>query len=323
MVKSEIKNMDGVPEYTYVYIGGYGRSGSTILDILLSNHCEIVGTGELTNLFKEASEILNEDSKYDQDVRVFWRKVLAHNEGQDRRLNFIEKGKLTKKVERLFGTKKPNHVRDYKTIWCEILHNIHNISGKSIILDSSKHSRLSWNRSLLLKRDCSFKLKVIHLVRDPRAVMWSIQRGSNVKLEEGEEPKQIGGIWRGLVGWTIANLGAEYTKLHLSQEDYLLVRYEDIVTKPEESLQQIGRFLGIQVNGVITKLHQEGTLDPGLGISGNRLRRTKTIKLKYDDEWETKLSWFWHCLSQLTWPLKRRYGYHKNTNKWNRRKSNG
>src|SRR3954453_3522671 len=39
-----------------IYIAGYSRSGSTILDIMLSSHPEIFGTGELGNLFDYWSE---------------------------------------------------------------------------------------------------------------------------------------------------------------------------------------------------------------------------------------------------------------------------
>ena len=36
---------------TVLYIAGYGRSGSTVLDMLLGTHPRIIGGGELTHLF--------------------------------------------------------------------------------------------------------------------------------------------------------------------------------------------------------------------------------------------------------------------------------
>src|SRR5438105_3013640 len=36
-----------------VYIAGYSRSGSTILDILLGNHSQVISTGELVYLFED------------------------------------------------------------------------------------------------------------------------------------------------------------------------------------------------------------------------------------------------------------------------------
>lgn len=37
-----------------IYIGGYGRSGSTLLDILLSNSPSVRGLGEASNLISKS-----------------------------------------------------------------------------------------------------------------------------------------------------------------------------------------------------------------------------------------------------------------------------
>ena len=41
-----------------IYIAGYGRSGSTILDISLGQHDDIMGMGEFTNIFIEWENLL-------------------------------------------------------------------------------------------------------------------------------------------------------------------------------------------------------------------------------------------------------------------------
>ena len=42
-----------------IYVAGYGRSGSTLIDIVLSNSSNITTVGEISNIFNELSDITN------------------------------------------------------------------------------------------------------------------------------------------------------------------------------------------------------------------------------------------------------------------------
>ena len=77
-----------------------------------------------------------------------------------------------------------------------------------IIVDSSKSARNTCGR-LPAFHGAGIPVKGLHLVRDPRAVMWSIQRGSNRRLERGESAKLPGGMARGLVSWCLVNAGVD------------------------------------------------------------------------------------------------------------------
>ena len=61
-------------ETTIIYIAGYGRSGSTILDIVLSNSDNVITIGEISNVFRELNNTTN---KYYADILATTVKELS------------------------------------------------------------------------------------------------------------------------------------------------------------------------------------------------------------------------------------------------------
>ena len=63
------------------------------------------------------------------------------------------------------------------------------------------------------------------------------------------------------------------------------MRYEDLVAEPARELDRIGRFLGLDMSGVIASIAAGEPLDIGHMVSGNRIRTSGVIKVGLDDEW--------------------------------------
>ena len=182
------------------------------------------------------------------------------------------------------------------------------LDGRPIVLDSSKNVKISYRRPYLL-REMGYELRFLHLVRDPRAVMYSVAKGLESGLAKGEVAHLPGGKYRSLYGWTSANLSAEILRRSFPSGSFLRVRYEDLMTDLSGQLDRIGEFLGIDMRPLAQQVAGTGTLDPGHGVSGNRMRRQGPIQVKYDQAW-TKLVRPTDQLVWLpAWPLAARYGY--------------
>src|SRR5690625_654505 len=122
-----------------IYISGYGRSGSTILEMSLSQHFYAFGCGELCNLFQ--SLIHNEHCECGEPIEIcsFWSSVLQDlTDGikDDRE----EWHKITRKGERLCRGKEDLAV--WSHLWRNVLRSISKKSGCDTIIDSSKTTRL-------------------------------------------------------------------------------------------------------------------------------------------------------------------------------------
>jgi hypothetical protein len=187
------------------------------------------------------------------------------------------------------------------------------VGGAPAILDSSKSAREAAGRALALGSVAGMSVKIIHLVRDGRAVMWSALRGDNVKLgsgASGEGARVRFAAFRALIGWMLANTVALVTP-GLSQRSRLLrVRYEDLVERPDDELDRIGAFLGADLSEVRRKVREGESFPVGHNTGGNRMRQGGAVKLRVDREWERRLpaaerAVFW----LLAWPWALLFGY--------------
>jgi hypothetical protein len=289
-----------------VYILGYGRSGSTLLDVILGNHREIFGAGEIWRLFSEykaagkcsCGEILSKCH--------FWNDVLRISGlNSSQLLRADEINSQVTGLRGLFSSKR----RSYADVWDKIFESVCKVSGKRFVIDSSKSDRFLQGRFLALQKYTESEIKAIHIVRDPRAVLNSVKSGSN-------RMKEIGHCWRprfaairSQLGWNYANLVAESLKLLCSNLQCMTIRYEDLVSDPEPCLTKIGQFLDVGMEELIKKVTMRKPLKVNHGIAGNRMRRSGSVKIKQSSIHGQGLSKKDTLISSLSLPLRLYYGY--------------
>jgi hypothetical protein len=226
----------------------------------------------------------------------------------------IEAARITHKVEngvyvwRLFSGAPSELHQHYGEIWRAMLEAIATVSQASIIVDSSKTTHLIAGRPIALARLGQINVRLLHLVRDPRAVMWSSLRGSNRLLESGQSTRTHGRALRALIGWCITNLTVETMRL-AGFGKVLRVRYEDYVTDAGKEVSRIAAEFGVDWQPLAAIMEQGSFLSPGHGVAGNRLRRQKGLHIRADNEWKTKLPNYARRLAWLSWPIMRQYGY--------------
>ena len=302
---------------TILYIAGYGRSGSTLLERILSSNERIFGTGELSRL----PDFLNYrswtcscgDEIGDCD---FWGEVIKGLE----KMEYSSKTwkRIRNKHESFasfyhFFTRRLGSEREpYIDIMKQLFETIfqHLPEETDYVVDSSKTARKSFFRPLVLSRFVGLEVKVIHLVRDGRGCMWSNLKGSNRKMERGEDPNLPFAALRTAISWPLANTGAQLFAHFAESENYLRVKYEDFVNDPDRSLNRIGKFINLDLEPQVEMLKNQEPIPKSHQLAGNRMRKKKSIVLQEDLEWKDSLSRSQNLLFWLLdWPWALKYDY--------------
>jgi hypothetical protein len=296
-----------------IYILGYGRSGSTVLDILLGSAPGIQSVGELDLLAREW-ETRSCSCGLAYDACPFWSRVRLHTEEAIGERAVSERERTLRRVEDLFalpaillGILTQKRTRAYRELVRAELDAIGRVSGKSTVLDSSKSAREAAGRALAIARIAEVPVKMIHLVRDGRAVLWSVKRGDNVRLGDGLTADAAAFSWpaaRALGGWILANAIAFLTAAVSPRRSVLRVRYEDLVREPRRELARIGDFLQRDLTGVADRIERGEAFAAGHNTGGNRARKEGALRLREDREWESRLGRTERALYwTVGWPL--------------------
>lgn len=285
-----------------VYIAGYARIGSTLLDSALGSHPDIFSAGELTHLFDRAKK--NKPCACGQPVTrcEVWGPVL-----EDLDVESNHAARLTRRCEdAAHGTFASRSTKsEYEDLWSNVISAVGRHTGRPILVDASKSMQFVARRASLLQRLAPDSFALIHLTRDPRASMWSVRKGGN-KLAASRRFKSLS-AWRSAATWAAANIVAEQsTRIHPS----IQIRYEDLVRDPHRVLQSVAPLLSVSLDDLADQLVTGQSLPVGHGLAGNRIRESRGIALSPDTDWEQSASKSVRAVAALTTPVARRYGYH-------------
>ena len=302
-----------------LYIAGAGRSGTTLLDILVGEQNGFFSAGELRWIWWGRIDGWQCGCGRRLDACDFWNEVMAiayerPSAGQVDVPGFL---RLQQKTVRLHflprilmqsPRKRPrwSGLREYADIANRLYSGIARTSGARVVVDSSKNSPEAALMRLLPDVDPY----LIHLVRDPRGVANSMKR--KVKMEPNAEKTfdqpRHSTVTSALI-WDRKNLAAELTNLRFPKERKMMVRYEDVVSDPREVIERIARFVGEPSAGINFVDDKTVELSGNHTAWGNPSRfKTGRIELRPDDEWLTRLKPRDRLVStSLTFPLLLRY----------------
>jgi hypothetical protein len=285
-----------------LYVAGYGRSGSTVVDRVLGAHPEMLSAGEIStalrHLFAESSCGCGEEV----EACPIWgpvRRAVPELADAARR---DELDAARDRAERIGAI---GAAEAYADLTGRVLDALFD-SGARVVIDSSKTAWRQARRPALLA-SLGFDVRVLHLVRDPRGCVWSLKRGDNLKLEARASDVALQApVLRGIVGWTAANAAAAAAGLSLP---HLRVRYEDFVSDTEAVLDRIGELVGLDM-AVVKAALASGDVPPAHQLAGNRMRLDRRVRLKLDEEWRSRLGAGERtAVTALTLPLLAWYRY--------------
>jgi hypothetical protein len=178
-----------------------------------------------------------------------------------------------------------------------------------VIIDSSKHA----SYALMLARVPAIDLRVLHVVRDSRAVAHAWTK-KIARPEAGGTPMPVYGPAKAAMLWDVQNTVIEQMR---RQHPYLRVRYEDFVEAPKDALLAAARFAGIDDGASILDFLDGDVLqvNPSHTVAGNPMRfASGQIAIKSDQSWRGEMpNNRQRFVSALTLPLQRHYGYDSRT----------
>jgi hypothetical protein len=209
------------------------------------------------------------------------------------------------------GQKTRRLLTEYTSYYARLYAAVADVSGCDLVVDSSKHASLAY----CLRWQPDIDLRVLHLVRDPRAVAYSWSR--QVLRPDTDRPSYMTRYSPATAAmqWDIQN--AAFGLLARTGCPVMRLRYEDFTSEPERSLRRVAGFAGLPAQDSYPFLTAAGGapvsawLDGGHSVSGNPMRfTTGQVPISRDEKWRTRLPGAQRrVVAALTWPLMAGYGY--------------
>lgn len=305
---------------TVLFIGGLGRSGSTLVEKMLNELPGTFAVGETIHLWERGIRDAERcgcgepfaDCAHWSAVgeRAFggWAQV-----DLDRIIALRWQIDRSRRLPRILATHRKGSLAGDDKVYVDHLRRVllagaEQAGHPQVLLESSKHL----STATLLTLDPALDVRVLHLTRDPRGVAYSWTKEVD-RPEAG--PDAVMPIYRPertAFRWVSDNLG--FRVLARAGVPTMTLRYEDVLEAPAETIRQIGQFAGLPVaNDDLGFLDGDRVtlVTPMHSIAGNPLRFGGTeLTLRLDDAWKQKLDRrSQHIVTAITAPALRRFGY--------------
>ena len=310
---------DGSTPVRVLYIGGCGRSGSTLLDRMLGELPGFVSTGEVRFIW-ERGLAENRLCGCGETFREcpFWHSVGEEAFGGWDALDANDMVALDRAVNRhrylpllvapRLSRSFQNRLERYVEILGRLYAAIDRVSGGACVVDSTKDPPFAF----LLRRVPTLDLRIVHLVRDSRGVAFSWTKKVR-RPEDGDVPRFMHTYHPVDMGcrWVVYN--ACFHLLGRLGVPRLMMRYEEVVASPRREIERATALVGETIgdSGLDFLNGRQVELGVHHTISGNPMRFQRgAIELALDEEWRSRLSPVHRrMVSVFTFPLLLRYGY--------------
>jgi hypothetical protein len=280
-------------------IAGWARSGSSLLGKLLGQYDGLFDAGEVIQWWTAATtpgwRCGCGDTLPDCPI---WSQVLAAvpipvpEGGDGTTARFAAPGMLQRlrDLPEMWGHQLGRHsakVDASRQVLGPIYRTLQEASGARVIVDSSKSP--VWVELAQSLDDAD--LRVVHLVRDPRATAYSHTRvrGTPTGIA-GQEMSRMGPA-QSTFYWAANHGTLATTSRHaVGRGHYRRVHYEDLMAQPRSTVEGILAFLDEpSTNGPFTDDHTV-TLAPTHNLAGNAMRFDQgEVRLRADDQWTSDL----------------------------------
>lgn len=305
-----------------LFITGNSRSGSTFLGTALGQTPGIFCAGELQRIW-DGAWLAEEFCSCGSPILScpFWEPVFADVIGTYdlSRARALQRARdrivKVRSLPRLLTTRTldplPADIRAYLDVTRNLYHAIQRQSGCHLIVDTSKYPTYAY----LLRLLPDFDIRVVHLVRDPRAVAHSWKRVKHYPTAGGEREMERHTPLRSAAAWNVLNILAR--SLWGRDPRYLFLRYEDFAQNPRTTFHRILAHAGLSDMQVPLSEANEIEVNSHHVIAGNanRFRKGK-VPIRLDEEWRSALPPFEQAMvSAITFPLLSLFGYAPRNNR--------
>ena len=301
-----------------LYVAGWGRSGSTLLDRMLGQVPSVFSAGELRDVWLrgviedrlcgcgERFHACDVWSKIGQEAFGGWDAVDVEAV-HDLRVRLDRPWSPPRVLTSRLSPALDGDVQRYVDHLSALYRAIADVSGARVIVDSSKIPTYA----LLLRRIPGIDLRVLHLVRDSRGVVFSWQK--QVVRPDGRGTDEM-------IRYGAAGASARYVfynglthGLRAMRIPVRFLRYEDLIVRPRAHVRDVLSFAGIRsTDDELSFLgDHEVDLAPNHTVDGNPMRlRAGTVPLRLDDAWRRDMDRRTRAtVTALTAPMLAAYGY--------------
>jgi len=301
-----------------LYIAAAPRSGTTIVSSLLGEVPGIFNAGEVRFLWKQIVEAGTCGCGEHLDRCEVWSRALDATVGHavngvthdvvrgGTAHSLIRTLPLGLARRRLLGRiSAPLRLHLDRTL--PVYSAVAAVRRSDLVVDSSK----SPSYAFLLAGSPELTVHLLHVVRDPRAVVysWLRERGNGAPRR-----LRLQAIVYHALKWTAWNLWIEML-VRPRSATYLRVGYEAFARAPYTQLSRIVASRGLDfrhmpIAGPDVHLAH---LDPNHTVDGNGYRfRVGAVPIQPDEEWTQSMRRHERLVVEaLTWPLLRRYGFRR------------
>lgn len=303
---------------TVVYLGGFGRSGSTLVERMLGVAPGWVNVGELVDL---ARSVARSDELCGCGLPFsrcsMWTEVgqAAFGGWTDEvldRLAVLQRAAARQRhLPGLLGSwRRPSGaLTELRAAYARIYRAVADVTGAHVVVDASKGPALGQ----ALAGSPGIDLRMLNVVRDPRAVAWSWKH----HVQRPHATSGTAEMWR----IPAHRAAAQWSTLQLEMAAIAglggvrsaRLRYEDFVSDPVGTLLTATSALGVPLCRADLPIVDERriVLGPSHGLSGNPSRfQSGAVEVRQDDRWTTEMSSGDRAVvTALTLPLLVAYGY--------------
>jgi Sulfotransferase family len=298
-----------------LYLGGLGRSGTTLVERLLGELPGVCALGEVVHLWQRD---VRDDERCGCGARFsacrFWRSVGERAFGGWQHVDVERVHALRGAVERTrhiprlaSAAAAPPGVAEYAARYARVYEAAAEVSGAAVVVDSSKHSALAH----VLRWADGVDLRVVHVVRDARGVAYSWTKTVARPESDGADDMTRYSPGRSALLWNAHN--AAFGLLARRGVPVRRIRYEQLLADPRAALRELAAYADIPVADADLRFLGDGHADLGVGHSaaGNPMRFTVgRLPLRRDDAWVRALPRAQRRLvGAVCGPLLRAYGY--------------
>ncbi len=252
-----------------IFIVGSPRSGTTLMRQILDRHPSLAICGET----------------HFQWLVYRRRKAFGDLSDPANRKRVIDQYLLSRRIKKAdldpaeLAERLPREATSYQAMFTSLLNSYADSQGKPRLGEKTPR------HAMFLDTLCEWfpNAVILHMVRDPRAVVASLQR----------EPWVAGSVVLNAHRWL--SLNKEARKSH-AQRGYLQVRYEALVTDPDEEVRKICDFIGEEYSPSLLVPEEE----PTEGMHNRKRPRTAITPARLD-VWRKELSA--DQVAQIEWVL--------------------
>jgi hypothetical protein len=279
-----------------VYISGWGRSGTTIVDRVLGQLPGFCSVGELRSLWDRdpalhscsCGRLIADCEIWGPSLKMVLGGVtnsefammrrLRDRAGRSRDVPLHWASSVMRRPSRLVAVEYGDRLE-------ALYRQVANRSGAHTVVDSSKHP----SEALLLAQRAGIDMKLLHMVRDPRGVAYSWTRSAERHGSAPDAPPERGAL-SSAAWWTTWNLTIEWALAPGLGRRYRRIRYEDMMDVPRRGLSEVATWAGGDAGSINFVDDEEMELEPAHLVAGNPNRSmTGRVRLHLDVDWEERL----------------------------------